>query len=101
MQEISVTELKSKIDNGDDFLLLDVREPYEYNEYNIQGRLIPLAGILAGDTEDIADWKEKEVVVHCRSGARSANAVMALESQGFLNVKNLAGGVMAWSANFG
>ncbi len=100
MQQITVKELKSMMDSEQDFLLLDVREPNEYTEYNIDGMLMPLAGILAGNVEAIIDWKDKEIVVHCRSGARSMNACMALESQGFRDVKNLVGGVLAWSAAF-
>ncbi len=98
MQQITAQELREKIARGDEFLLLDVREPSEYAEYNINGKLLPLAGILAGNVQEIEDWKEKEVVVHCRSGARSSNACMILENMGFQNVNNLVGGVLAWAA---
>ena len=101
MQQISVTELKSKMDANEDFLLLDVREPFEYQEYNIGAKLIPLIGIMSGNTDEISEWKEKEVVVHCKSGGRSSNACMALEAQGFKNVKNLQGGMIEWQATFG
>ncbi len=98
MQQITATQLKEKMDNGDEFLLLDVREPSEYKEYNINGKLLPLGAILAGNIDEIEEWKEKEIVIHCRSGARSNNACMVLENMGFQNVNNLVGGVLAWAA---
>ncbi len=100
MQQITVEQLKEKLDNGDDFLLLDVREPNEYEEYNIDGKLLPLDKVINGDTEDLEEWKDKEIIVHCRSGVRSMNACMALEIQGFSDVKNLMGGVLAWAAKY-
>jgi rhodanese-related sulfurtransferase len=93
MKEISVQELKEKIDKGEDFQLIDVREDFEYQVSNLGGELIPLGGILI-ETDKIA--KDKEVVVMCRSGKRSAAAVMQLEAQGFTNVCNLYGGILAW-----
>ena len=93
MKEISVQELKEKIDKGEDFQLIDVREDFEYQVSNLGGELIPLGGILI-ETDKIA--KDKEVVVMCRSGKRSAAAVMQLEAQGFTNVYNLYGGILAW-----
>ncbi len=100
MQQITVEQLKSKIDNNEDFLLLDVREPSEYDEYNIDGKLIPLAQVLNGEIDELEEWKDKDIVVHCRSGARSMNACMALDVQGFSDVKNLMGGVLAWAAKY-
>ena len=73
MEDITIEELKQKIDNQDDFLLIDVREDWEYNEFNINAKLIPL-GTLQGAIDDLDDWMEKEVVVHCKSGGRSAAA---------------------------
>ena len=93
MKEVSVQELKEKIDKGEDFQLIDVREDFEYQVSNLGGELIPLGGILI-ETDKIA--KDKEVVVMCRSGKRSAAAVMQLEAQGFTNVFNLYGGILAW-----
>ncbi|RZA03961.1 MAG: rhodanese-like domain-containing protein [Sphingobacteriaceae bacterium] len=93
MKEISVQELKEKIDKGEDFQLIDVREDFEYQVSNLGGELIPLGGILI-ETDKIA--KDKEVIVMCRSGKRSAAAVMQLEAQGFTNVYNLYGGILAW-----
>jgi rhodanese-related sulfurtransferase len=93
MKEISVQELKQKIDNNEDFQLIDVRETFEYETSNLDGLNIPLAGILI-ETEKIA--KDKPVIVQCRSGKRSAAAIMQLEQQGFDNLYNLKGGILAW-----
>jgi rhodanese-related sulfurtransferase len=94
MKEISVQELKEKLDNGEDFQLVDVREDFEYEMSNLGGLLIPLGGILI-ETDKIE--KEKPVVVMCRSGKRSAVAIMQLEAQGFTNLYNLQGGITAWA----
>lgn len=93
MKEISVQELKEKMDNGEDFQLIDVREDFEYQTSNLGGELIPLGGILI-ETDKIA--KDKDVIIMCRSGKRSAAAVMQLEAQGFTNLYNLYGGILAW-----
>jgi len=93
MREVTVEELKSKIDNGEDFQLIDVRETFEYEVSNLGGLNIPLSGILI-EVDKIA--KDKPVVVQCRSGKRSAQAVMMLEQQGFDNLANLKGGILAW-----
>lgn len=95
MKEITVQELKKKIDQQEDFQLIDVREAFEYEVSNLQGLHIPLTNILV-ETEKIA--KDKPVIVHCRSGARSAAAIMQLESQGFQDLYNLKGGILAWAA---
>ncbi|SMO55977.1 rhodanese-like domain-containing protein [Solitalea koreensis] len=95
MREITVQELKKKIDNNEDFQLIDVREEFEYQDANIGGELIPLGNILL-ETDKIS--KDKDVVIHCRSGKRSAAAIMQLEQQfGFTNLYNLAGGIQAWA----
>jgi adenylyltransferase/sulfurtransferase len=98
VKEISVTELKALKDQGADFQLIDVREEYEYdiaNLANLGAELIPLATVPA-NAERIA--KGKQVIIHCRSGARSANAVRLLESQfGFDNLYNLKGGILAYA----
>ncbi|WP_158825652.1 rhodanese-like domain-containing protein [Mucilaginibacter lacusdianchii] len=94
MKEITVEELKKMKDNGEDFQLVDVREDFEYQMSNLGGELIPLGGILI-ETDKID--KDKPVVVMCRSGKRSAAAVMQLEQQGFTNLYNLKGGILAWA----
>ena len=96
MKEISVTELKQKIDQKEDFQLIDVREPFEYEMSNINGENIPLAGVLI-EAQKLS--KTKPVIVQCRSGARSAAAIMQLEEKfGFTNLYNLKGGILAWAA---
>jgi rhodanese-related sulfurtransferase len=95
MKEITVEELKEMMDNHEDFQLIDVREDFEYEMSNLGGKLIPLGGILI-EAEQVA--KDKPVVVMCRTGRRSAAAIMQLEQQfGFTNLANLQGGIMAWS----
>lgn len=95
MNEITVQELKQWMDEKKDFQLIDVREQHEFDFCNLNGDLIPLAGIM-DDPDKIST--EKPVVVHCRSGARSANAIMALKERfGHDNLLNLKGGILAWS----
>ena len=94
MKEISVGELKEMMDNHEDFQLIDVREDFEYEMSNLGGTLIPLGGILI-EADKIA--KDKPVIVQCRSGKRSAAAIMQLEQQGFNNLYNLHGGILAWA----
>lgn len=96
-KDITASELKKRIDSGESLLILDVREPSEFEETNINGKLIPL-GTLPQRLDEIADWKNKEVIVHCRSGKRSANAQAYMEMQGFDNVRNLEGGILAYNA---
>jgi rhodanese-related sulfurtransferase len=93
--DITAKELKEKLNRGDEFLFIDVREPWEYEEFNIGARLVPL-GELPGVIDDWYDWQEKEVVVHCKSGARSAAAKAFMQKNGFLNVRNLMGGILDW-----
>jgi rhodanese-related sulfurtransferase len=94
--DISVEDLKARLDAGEEFNFLDVREEYEYEEDNLGAVLIPL-GELPDRLEEIEAWKDQEVVVHCRSGARSANAKAFLETQGFANVRNVIGGILAYN----
>jgi rhodanese-related sulfurtransferase len=93
MKEISVEELKSKIDNREDFQLIDVRETFEYEVSNLDGENIPLASVLL-EKEKIS--RDKPVVIHCRSGKRSAQAIKLLENEGYDNLSNLVGGILAW-----
>lgn len=95
MKEVTVQELKQLIDSGADFQLIDVREPHEYDICNIEGELIPQAEV-PGSVDRIS--KDKQVVIHCRSGARSGNMVQWLEkNHGFTNLYNLKGGILAWA----
>lgn len=101
MQNISVEELKKRMDAGEKINLIDVREPHEYAEFNIGGQLIPLGKIQTMQVDEIEDLKEEEIIIHCRSGQRSMMACMFLDTLGFKNTKNLAGGVLAWQEKFG
>jgi sulfur-carrier protein adenylyltransferase/sulfurtransferase len=94
MKEITVQELKAKMNSGEDFQLIDVREPHEAEIAQIGGQLIPMGEVMT-QLDKIS--RDKPVIVHCRSGARSGSIVKALESQGFNNVYNLKGGILAWS----
>jgi len=96
MQEITVQEIKDRLDKGENLHIIDVREPDEYAEYNIGGKLIPLGNITAMQIDELEDLKDEELIVHCRSGKRSLQACMFLETMGFTNVKNVTGGVLAW-----
>jgi len=96
MQNITVEQLKARLDAGEKLNIIDVREPAEYAEYNISGRLIPLGRIQAMDVDELDDMKEEELIIHCRSGKRSVTAGLFLESMGFTNIVNLEGGVVAW-----
>jgi adenylyltransferase/sulfurtransferase len=93
--EIDVVELKQKIDRGDKFELIDVREPHEYRICNIPGaKLIPLGEFPKhlGEFDPAAD-----IVIHCKSGMRSAKACAVLRQNGFQHVRNVVGGILAWS----
>ncbi len=97
MKEISVQELKDKMDNNVEFQLIDVREPFEYEVSNLNGINIPLSGVVI-ESDKIS--KDIPVVIHCRSGKRSAQAIMLLEQEGFTNLSNLQGGILAWKDAF-
>ena len=101
MQHITVDQLKSRIDSGEKLIVIDVREKEEYAEYNINAMLIPLGKILSYQTEELDEYKDREIIVHCRSGNRSMQACMALEMAGFLNVVNVMGGITEWRKKFG
>jgi rhodanese-related sulfurtransferase len=95
MKEITVLELKSKMDGGEDFQLIDVREENEREFANIGGEHIPM-GSIAEKIDMIS--KDKEVVIYCRSGSRSGQVVNFLEmNHGIEKLYNLKGGILAWS----
>ena len=92
--QLTVKELKRRIDAGEDVQLIDVREPYEYQIAHIGGKLIPQNDV----PNRLAEIdRDREVVVHCRSGARSQRIAEFLQQAGYSNVVNLAGGILAWS----
>jgi rhodanese-related sulfurtransferase len=96
MKTITVDELKQKMDRGEKINLLDVREPQEYAEVNIGGRLVPLGKVQTMQVEELEDWKDEEVIVYCRSGRRSMLACLVLDQMGFKETYNLEGGILAW-----
>lgn len=97
MKNITVDELKAKIDSGEKVNIIDCREPHEYAESHIQGvRLVPLGKIQTMQVDDIEDLKEEEVILQCRSGRRSMMAAMVLDQMGFADTYNLEGGILAW-----
>ena len=99
MTDITPEELKERIDKGEKLYLIDVREEYENEEFNIGGKLIPL-GSLQNALTELENLKDEEVIVYCRSGARSGNAKLFLMNNGFANVRNLIGGMMHWKNTF-
>ncbi|KIC93313.1 rhodanese-like domain-containing protein [Flavihumibacter solisilvae] len=101
MQNITVEQLKSRIEAGEKLNVIDVREPDEYAAFNIGAQLIPLGKIQAMQIEEIEDLKNDELIIHCRSGKRSMTACLFLETMGFTNTKNLEGGMLAWQEKFG
>lgn len=94
MKEVTVAELKQLIDNKNDFQLIDVREPHEAEIAEIGGLLIPMGQVMENLDKIV---KDKQVVIHCRSGARSGAICQALEKEGYNNVYNLKGGILAWA----
>ncbi|SFB02446.1 rhodanese-like domain-containing protein [Algoriphagus aquimarinus] len=95
MEDITVEDLKSRLDNNEKFVFLDVREEWEYEDDNLGAKNIPLAD-LPTRLEELEDYKDTEIVVHCRSGARSMNAKKFLETKGFSKVRNTTGGILAY-----
>ncbi|MFQ5448171.1 MAG: rhodanese-like domain-containing protein [Saprospiraceae bacterium] len=97
---ITVHELKARLDNGDRPILIDVREPYEHEEFNIGPINIPVGQILSS-VGDLEGHKNDEIVVYCRTGNRSGMAQHLLRAPGFTRVINLTGGMEAWKEAFG
>jgi rhodanese-related sulfurtransferase len=100
MKNITVEELKQRMDKGEKIHLIDCREPHEFEEFNIGGQLIPLGKIQSMQTDEIDDLKNEEIIVHCRSGKRSVTACLFLETLGFTNTVNVLGGVLDWQEKF-
>jgi rhodanese-related sulfurtransferase len=101
MQNITVEELKARMDAGEKLNLFDCREPHEYAEFNIGAALIPLGRFQTMQIDELEPLKEEEVIIHCRSGNRSGQACMLLDTMGFKTTKNLVGGMLDWQAKFG
>ncbi len=99
MPDITSAELKQRQQAGETPTILDVREPWEFEESRIDGsQNIPL-GTLPQQLDDLEEHKDQEVIVHCKSGARSSAAKAFLIQQGFTNVRNLEGGIMAFQGS--
>ena len=101
MQNITPEEVKERLDKGEQLNLVDVREPHERAEFNIGGLFVPLGKVQMMQIDELENLKNEEVIVYCRSGNRSGQAAMILETMGFTNTKNLAGGMLAWQSKFG
>lgn len=96
IKSITVQELKSMMDNKADYVLIDVREQHEYDLVNLDGELIPVS--LVPVSIDKFERPNEKVIVHCRSGARSGNAIAQLQQlRGYKNLYNLEGGILAWA----
>lgn len=100
MTTITAEEVKARIDTGEKLNIIDVREPYENAEFNIGGELVPLGTIQSFQLDDLEPYKNEELIVYCRSGNRSGQACLMLETVGFTNVKNLTGGMLNWRETF-
>jgi rhodanese-related sulfurtransferase len=101
MQNITNDELKARLAAGEHLNLVDVREPHENAEFNIGGILYPLGKIKSMNVEELEDLKNEEVICYCRSGNRSGQACLILDTLGFKDTKNLVGGMLAWTEKFG
>ncbi|ALJ00181.1 rhodanese-like domain-containing protein [Rufibacter tibetensis] len=95
--DITAAELKQRLANNETPIILDVREPWEHEEQNIaSAKLIPL-GALPERLHELEEYKDQEILVHCRSGKRSATAQAIMQQQGFTNVRNVLGGMLAYN----
>ncbi|HEV7331179.1 MAG TPA: rhodanese-like domain-containing protein [Flavisolibacter sp.] len=101
MKQITVEDLKARMDSGEKINLIDCREPHEYEEANLGARLIPLGKFQMMDLDELEDLKNEEVIIHCRSGKRSAMACTILDQMGFQNTVNVEGGILAWIDKYG
>lgn len=101
MQTITPEELKSRLDAGEKLNIVDVREPHEHAEFNIGGTLYPLGNVQSMSVDELEPFKDEELIVYCRSGNRSGQACLILDTLGFKNTKNLVGGMLAWQEKFG
>ena len=97
MGDFRRTDIEQLRESGTQFTLIDVREPWEHEEYNIGGKNLPLGNIQEW-ISDLENLKSNKIVMYCRSGARSGMATSFMAAQGFQDVHNLAGGVIAWQA---
>src|SRR6218665_535058 len=101
IKKIKEEELKAGFDAGKKLNIIDGREPHEHAEFNIGGTLIPLGRVQTMDIDELESLKEEEVIVYCRSGNRSGQACMMLDTMGFKQTKNLVGGMLYWQDKIG
>ncbi len=101
MDTITAQELKQRLDKGEAVHLVDVREPFEHEDFNIGGTLLPLGRVQAMDIDELEPLMDEEIILYCRSGNRSGQAAMLLESMGYSQVKNLEGGMLRWQELYG
>ena len=94
--DITVQELKERLNKGEELEMIDVREPNEWQMQHLEGVKKISLGTLPNSLSDLENLKEKEIVMICRSGGRSGRATQFLQAQGFANVRNLTGGMLAW-----
>lgn len=97
IKEILVTDLKAKLDNNDDVLLLDVREKDEWDSGYIKGAVFFPMSQVESNLDQILESKDREVILQCRSGRRSMDVAALLLGEGFTNLSNLSGGILAWT----
>lgn len=100
MTNINAETIKARLDAGEQLHLVDVREADEHAEFNIGGTFLPLGKIQTMQIDDIEDLKNEEVICYCRSGNRSMQACLMLETFGFANTKNLEGGMNSWKEKY-
>jgi rhodanese-related sulfurtransferase len=100
MTNISVEELRKRMEAGEKINLIDCREPHEYAEFNIGGQLIPIGRFQTMQVDELEDLKDEEVIIHCRSGNRSGQACLLLDTMGFKNTRNVVGGMLEWQEKF-
>lgn len=100
MKTITVEELKAKIDAGEQINLVDVREPHEHAEFNIGGLLLPLGNVQTMQIDAIEELRDQTVYLYCRSGNRSGQACVILDTFGFKDTYNVVGGMLAWKEKF-
>ncbi len=101
MQNITVEELKTRMNSGEKLNLFDCREPHEYAEFNIGATLVPLGKIQTMQIDELEGLQNDEVIIYCRSGNRSGQACLFLDAMGFKNTKNVVGGMLDWQEKFG
>lgn len=96
MQDITSQELKERVDAGTTPIMVDVREPFEWNMQHLDGVEKISMGDIPARLPELSKWKDEELVIICRSGGRSGNITNFLRQQGFSNVRNLTGGMLGW-----